>query len=199
MNISVKFDDRDLQRAFTDYMAYTKKSAQESLQKQIVQLAVGAKGVKGLFQEALATRKETVRDIRSLPARLNFAIRRAPGFSVRQEIARRVQSAGYYQASGWIVPGIAEPRGRGATVKTLRGSIKTTGGINPRVSISNSSPKAFEFGSKTGYIQRALDARARDMLKYVKNKMAREAREFSKPKPNFNIPLSTLESLMSRV
>lgn len=185
MNISAKFDDRELQRAFRDYMAYTKRSGPVVLQKQVVQLAIGAKGVKGLFQEALSTRKETVREIRALPKKLNYRIRRTPGFTVKREIARRVASAGYYQASGWVIPGIAEPRGKGAVVRTQRGSIRTTGGINPRVTISNKSPQAFEFGSKTGYVQRAVNNRAADMRKYVDKKMASDAREFSKAKPHF--------------
>lgn len=193
MTPTIKFDDRELQKAFRDYMAHTKRSGPVVLQKQVVQLAIGAKGVKGLFQEALSTRKATVAEIRGLPAKLDYRIKRVPGRTVKQEIAARIANAGFYQASGWVVPGIAVPRGRGAALKTQRGSIKATGGVNPRVTISNSSPKAFEFGSRTGYVQRALNNRARDMRKYVDKKMASEAKEFSKRKPRFE---STLAELM---
>lgn len=193
MNFTAKFDDRELQKAFRDYMAHTKRSGPEVLKKQISQLAIGAKGVKGLFQEALTTRAATVAIIRGLPERLNYRIRRAPGFTVKQEINRRIANAGFYQASGWVVPGIAQPRGRGAVVKTQRGSISSKGGINPSVTISNKSPQAFEFGSRTGYIQRAVNSRARDMQKYVQKKMASDAKQFSKPRPHF----TTLADLMS--
>lgn len=179
MNISASFDGRELQRAFSEYMNYTKRSGPVVLQKQIVQLAIGAKGVKGLFQEALSTRQATVSAIKALPAALSYRIRRALGFTVKQEIARRVSRAGFYQASGWIVPGIAEARGAGAQVLTQRGSITAKGGVNPSVTIKNKSPQAFEFGSRTGYIQRALNARARDMLAYVEKKMASDGKAFS--------------------
>lgn len=192
MNFQASFDDRELQRAFTEYMAYTKRSAPVVLEKQITQLAVGAKGVKGLFQEALGTRKATVAKIKALPAALGYRIKRVSG-SVKDEIKRRVTVAGFYQASGWVIPGRAEPRGKGVQIKTQRGSIKASGGINPKVTISNSSPQAFEFGERTGYVQRALNARARDMLKYVEKKMASDAKEFSKDKPSFT---STLAELM---
>lgn len=197
MNVEVKFDDRELQKAFRDYMAHTKRSAPEVLKKQITQLAIGAKGVKGLFQEAVGTRPATVATIRGLPEKLGHRIRRAPGFTVKQEIARRVSKAGFYQASGWIVPGIAQPRGRGAVVITQRGSITAKGGINPSTTISNRSPQAFEFGSRTGYIQRALNARARDMQKYVQDKLNKEAKEFSLPKPSFNSIFTSISSLMA--
>lgn len=185
MNISVSFDDRELQRAFREYMAHTKRSAPAVLQKQIVQLAIGAKGVKGLFQEAVSTRNATVAAIKALPVALGYRIRRAPGFTVKKEIARRVSKAGYYQASGWLVPGIATMRGKNAQIITQRGSITATGGINPSVTIKNKSPQAFEFGSRTGYIQRALNSRARDMLKYVNDRMASDAAAFSKAHPVF--------------
>lgn len=192
MNFTATFDSTALNKAFRDYMSYTKRSGPEVLKKQVVQLAIGAKGVKGLFQEALSTRKDTVAEIRGLAAKLDYRIRRAPGFTVRQEIARRIGTAGFFQASGWVIPGIAQPRGKGAVVKTQRGSIKATGGINPSITISNKSPKAFEFGARTGYVQRALNARAKDMQKYVDKKMASDAKEFSKSRPIF----SSLAELM---
>lgn len=195
MNFTATFDDRELQKAFRDYMAYTKKSGPEVLKKQIVQLAIGAKGVKGLFQEALSTRRDTVAAIRALPAHLSYRIRRAPGFTVRQEISRRVKNAGFYQASGWIIPGIAQARGKAAVVKTQRGSISAKGGINPSTTITNKSPKAFEFGSRTGYIQRAVNSRARDMQKFVQDKMAKDAKKFSGRHPNFTTSLSELMRL----
>lgn len=195
MTPTIKFDDRELQKAFTAYIAYSKRSAPVILKKQIVQLAIGAKGVKGLFQEARSTRRATVAEIRSLPAKLDYRIRRAPGFSVKQEIARRVATAGFYQASGWVIPGIAEPRGKVAIVKTQRGSIRASGGVNPRITISNKSPQAFEFGARTGYVQRAVNARARDMQKYVRDRMASSAKEFSKARPNFQTTLAELMRL----
>lgn len=195
MTPTIKFDDRAVQKAFRDYIAHTKRTVPEVLKKQIVQLAIGAKGVKGLFQEALSTRRATVAEIRALPAKLNYRIRRAPGFTAKREIARRIVNAGFYQASGWVVPGIAEPRGRGAVVKTQRGSISITGGTNPRATLKNKSPQAFEFGQRTGYVQRALNNRARDMQKYVQKKLASEAKEFSKPHPNFQTTLAELMRL----
>lgn len=195
MKPTITFDDRELQKAFTAYMAYTKRSAPVVLQKQIVQLAIGAKGVKGLFQEALTTRRATVAEIKALLGKLDYRIKRAPGFTVKKEIARRVASAGFYQASGWVVPGIAEPRGKGAVLKTQRGSIKASGGVNPRVTISNKSPKAFEFGQRTGYVQRAVNNRAKDMQKYIQKKMASDGKEFSKKTPRFQTSLAELMRL----
>lgn len=185
MKLEATFDDKELQRALTQYISYSKRSAPEILEKQMTSLAIGAKGVKGLFQEALSTRRATVAEIRQLPTRLDYRIKRAHGFTVKKEIARRIASAGFYQASGWVIPGRFQPRGKGGVVKTQRGSISKKGGINPSITIKNSSPKAFEFGSRTGYIQRALNARAKDMLKYVEKKMASDAKKLSLPKPRF--------------
>lgn len=175
-------------------MAYTKRSAPVVLNKQITQLAIGAKGVKGLFQEARDTRRATIAEIRALPARLDYRIKRYHG-TVKNEIARRISQAGHYQASGWIVEGLPRPSGKGSKVFTIRGSIRTTGGVNPRVTISNKSPRAFEFGQRTGYVQRAVNNRAKDMLKYVQKKLASDAQEFSKPYPKF-VRITTIAELM---
>ena len=188
MNVTASFDMREVSAALNAYMSHSNRAPEAILYKQATQLAIGAKGVKGLYQEALTHRPEVIREIRALPKRLGHRIKRESG-SVRAEIARRTVQAGRFQASGWITEAMPNPRG--AVVRTVRGKITMRGGANARVTLSNRSPQALEFGSRTGYIQRALNNRARDMRRYVEKKLASDARQLSSRRPRFT-PISEL-------
>lgn len=179
--------ERELTEVFFQYRQLSSRALPVILDKQIQQLAVGAKGVKGLFQEARDTRPATVKEIKSLPKRLGYRIKRDKGVTVVKEIASRIAQAGYFQASGWLYPGVPTPRGGGAKIKTLRGSIQFTAknGQIARITLSNSSPGAAEFGAKTGYIERAIRNRIADMKVYCQRAMDKIAADFSKPKPKF--------------
>lgn len=186
--ITAKFDMSEIDRAFRAYIAHSNRSIPYICEKQMVQLCIGAKGVRGLFQEALRERPETIRQIRALPSRLNWRIKRESGPAMA-EIRRRVAKAGYFQASGWIIKGLPETErvNRGPSrVFTQRGVLMARpSGLNARITVANTSPRALEFGERTGYIQRAINNRAADMEKYVERKLARDAKALSAKVPRF--------------
>lgn len=177
---------KQLSQVFSEYAAYNGRSMRELLEKQMVQLAIGAKGSKGLFQEAVAERQRTITEIKALPQKLNWRIKRWRG-SVKQEIARRQRFAGYYQASGWIPPEYLQFFTGKLTIKTNRGSLSARlNGANPSITLTNKSPRALEFGSRSGYIGRAMRNRIRDMDVYIRRKQREAAAEFSKDRPSFS-------------
>lgn len=138
-------------------------------------------GVKrgGLFQEARKEAPATKAEIRSLPARLGYRIKRRAGVTVKQEIRRRLKFAGYVQSTGWLnrvwknkaktaLRLIKNPRGR--VIQNLTGN-------NPSITLINETPGAAEFAAKTGYVDRALAGRAQDMAKHTEKKILDAARK----------------------
>ena len=178
--------ETELSQVFAQYVSHSTRSVPEILRKQLSQLAVGAKGVRGLYQEARAIGPITKREIRALPERLSWRIKRQSG-SVKAEIQRRLKHAGLYQASGWLEPSILEGVGNIASVKTLRAEIQWITGGSGKVSVRliNKTPNAAEFGARTGYILRALSKRIADMKVYVRRNANIDARKFSSKKPDF--------------
>jgi hypothetical protein len=182
----------EMGRVFQEYRSLNRRALPELLRNRAIALAIGSgKGAryKGLYQEALALRPQIQREIKALPAQLNWRIKRHAG-TVKQEIARRIVQAGRFQASGWIVPGLTDISGEGANVKTVRGKVTMhLSGDRPTVTLTNRSPRAFEFAQRTGYISRALYNQSQDMLVYIKKHLGLTVAEFARKHPNFRKPI----------
>lgn len=202
-------DLRALERTLRQYVDVSTKPLPAALELQATQMAIG-KG--GLYREGMKERGRQVAKIKALPQRLGHRIRkrtvsslggsripqnprrRGASQKVRaaaaktgrqhvteaEEIRLRLRHAGRYQASGWINRRMTP---RGAKIITSRGRVSFRGGINPSVTLTNTSPQAAEYGARTGYIGRALRNRTRDMLVYIQRKLDRDARAFSRPRP----------------
>lgn len=184
---------REMNRVFNDYRQLNKRALPYLLRNRAIQLAVGSgRGAKhkGLYQEARALRSSVQAEIRKLPAQLNYRIKRPPGRTVKDEIKARLVHAGIFQASGWIVPGFTD-LGEGFNVKTVRGRVvMKISGNNPSITLINTSPRALEYGQRTGYIARAFYNQIQDMLVYIQGHLNLTAREFSKTYPSFNRPIT---------
>jgi hypothetical protein len=192
MSFDATVFQREMTKVFADYRQLNKRALPYLLRNRMIQLAVGSgKGAKykGLFQEALALRSQVQSEIRALPERLKWHIKRPYGTALA-EIKRRLVNAGRYQASGWLVPGFTDITGEGSNVKTLRGEVSMQlRGSNPSITLTNTSPRALEFGTRTGYIARAFYNQTQDMLVYIQQHLNLTVREFNKKYPNFKQPI----------
>lgn len=184
---------KEMGRVFNEYRQLNKRALPYLLRNRAIQLAVGSgKNAKhkGLFQEALALRPAVQREIRGLPKKLNNRIRRPKGWTVEREIAARQVQAGRFQASGWIVPGFTDSTGEGSNVQTVRGRVSVNlSGDNPSITLTNTSPRAQEFGTRTGYISKAFYNQTQDMLEYIRTHLNMTVAEFKKARPNFKQPI----------
>jgi hypothetical protein len=183
---------REMSRVFNDYRQLNKRALPEILRNRAIALAIGSgKGAKykGLYQEARALRSMVRAEIQALPKKLNWRIKRFAG-TVKAEIARRQVQAGYFQASGWLVPGLIDISGEGSQVKTVRGQVSMQlNGNKPSITLTNTSPNAREYGNRTGYISRALYNQTQDMLVYIQKHLDLTVQEFNKKYPNFRTPI----------
>lgn len=185
---------KEMSRVFAEYRALNGRALHYLLRNRAIQLSIGSgKGGqhKGLYQEALALRPKVQSEIRGLPRKLNWRIRRPPGRTAEQEIAARQVQAGRFQASGWIVPGLQDITGEGAKVKTVRGKVSFVNtATSCSVTLTNTSPRALEFGLRTGYIAKAFYNQTQDMLIYIRKHLGLTVEEFRKRHPNFKRPIS---------
>lgn len=181
--VTFKIDDRKLRSALKQYLEVSGKDAVEVLEKRADMLVSGGKGVKGLFQEARTHAPETKAEIRSLPTRLNWHIKRKKGMTAAKEIKRRLRYAGWLQSTGWL----NKRYGREGAGNLLRHINSPRGMVHAKLSgnrifirITNTTKGSGDFAAKTGYVQRAVDNAARDLMVYVKRKMQQRAHEFSR-------------------
>lgn len=176
---------KDLTKTLGEYAAYSKRSNAVVVDKQAQQLAIGSKGVRGLYQEArFVEGPKTKQEIRALLTKLGHRIRRYGG-TAEAEIRRRAAKAGLYQSTGWISDRYSINSAR-RLVTTSRGRVSLSlRGDRPSVTIFNESIGAAEFANRTGYIGRAISNRVRDMRVYLTRKLASDAKRFSRPKPKF--------------
>ena len=175
MKATIKADMKPMRDALREYMRYTRRSLPEILQKQAAMLISGAKGVNGLFQEARSHAYEVRNEIRALPKRLGWRIKRQSG-SAMSEIYRRLQYAGWVQSTGWFnvrygrIVKTGAPR-KLVSVKNPRGVvIENLTGHSPYIILRNRTPNAGNYAQKTGYVDRAVKNRAEDLLVYVRRK-----------------------------
>lgn len=182
--MTIKFDGKPLQDALKQYMQHTRRSLPEILQKQAHMLISGGKGYDGMYQEARKHAPETIADIKSAIKRLDWRIKRKRGggkHSARKEIQRRLRFAGFVQSTGWFNVRYGKKTARGAPrslrqVANPRGQVvQNLSGIYPFITLINRTGGAGAFAQKTGYVNRAIQNRAKDMLTYVKDKMAQAA------------------------
>lgn len=179
----------EMEHVFNEYSELNKRSLPELLKKRMLQLAIGSGGGhKGLFQEARDLRPLVQAEIKYLPKRLNHHILRHGLKTEAAAIQSRLSQAGYFQASGWLVEGFTSGvSGPGSQIKTQRGSLDMQlDGDNPHITLTNSSPRALEFGEATGYIARAFYNQTQDMLEYIQKHLDMTAAEFSRSHPNFH-------------
>jgi hypothetical protein len=97
------------------------------------------------------------------------------------EIERRIASRGY-MASGWLNAFLVKqaPGLRNIIVGNDRAKIQVKlGGTNPRITLINSTPNAGPYAARTGYIERAIEARIIDMYAYIRRKMKESATVFN--------------------
>ncbi len=178
--------DRDLggfEKSMISYMDARKITCQKVLVDQAQKLVssdFNDGGVKrgGLYQEARKEAPKTIAEIKSLPARLGYRIKRRKGMTVAMEIKRRLKNAGYVQSTGWLnrvwkIKGVkwkqvGRPRNR---------VIQNLNGLNPSIEIINETPGAAEFAEKTGYFDRAVANREQDMANYCEKKMLEAAKK----------------------
>lgn len=185
---------KEMSRVFAEYRALNGRALPYLLRNRAIQLSIGSgKGGqhKGLYQEALSLRPKVQAEIKALPRKLKWHIKRSPGRTVEKEITYRQLQAGRFQASGWIVPGLQDITGEGAKVKTIRGKVSFTNTASScSVTLTNTSPRAFEFGMRTGYIAKAFYNQTQDMLIYIRKHLGLTVEEFRKKHPNFKRPIS---------
>ncbi len=180
---NINVDLSGFNAAMKQYATLRNKSDKEILQDQTQKLVSnGFKGGGGLYQEARTHAPETIADIKGLRARLGWRIRTwrfaRQGLSkeaqIEKEIARRLKLAGYFQSTGWLnrrYKGKAKVDTR--AVKNPRGRVREKlHGDDQYIEITNITPGAAKFAEKTGYVQRALNNRAKDMMIYVTAKLA---------------------------
>lgn len=175
MIATIKADMKPLRDALRLYLQYSRRSLPEILKKQAAMLISGAKGVNGLYQEARSHAYEVRNEIRALPSRLNWRIKRKSGGAMA-EIQRRLQYAGWVQSTGWFNVRYGRTIKTGApkrlqSVRNPRGVvIENLTGYSPYIILRNRTPNAGEYAKKTGYVNRAIQNRAADLLVYVKRK-----------------------------
>ena len=175
MRITIKANMKPMRDALELYMKYTKRSLPEILSKQAAMLISGAKGVNGLYQEARRHAGQTELEILQLPSRLKWRIKREKGGAMA-EIRRRLQYAGWVQSTGWFNRRYGRVVKNGAprkllSVKSPRGVvIENLTGFSPYIILKNKTPNAGEWAQKTGYVDRAVSNRAKDLMVYVENK-----------------------------
>ena len=183
---------REMSRVFNDYRQLNKRALPELLRKRAISLAIGSgkrASFKGLYQEARDLRPSVQAEIKALPEKLKYHIKRT-GRTVAQEIRARQVQAGYFQASGWLVPGLIDITGAGSRVQTIRGRVDMKlAGNSPSITLTNTSPNALEFAERTGYMARAFYNQTQDMLQYIQEHLDLMAAEFSKKYPNFRTPI----------
>ena len=182
---------REMGRTFDEYSELNHRALPELLKKRMVQLAIGSGGGhKGLFQEARDMRPVVQAEIMALPQKLNHRIKRYGRRTEAQEITSRLVQAGYFQASGWLVDGFDDIAGEGGHVVTNRGRLEMNlTGDDPSITLTNTSPRALEFGIWTGYIARAFYNQTQDMLDYIQKHLDLTVDEFNQKHPNFNKPI----------
>lgn len=186
--LTLQFDSRGLMEAFRRYVEVNRRDASELLQKQANALvnSLGTSGPKGLFLEALSEKAKVQEEINAAAARGPLK-RRFPanGRSARQtwaaEYKRRMRFAAVIQASGWLT----RRYGKASALTGIRrlyyidnppGQVRQyLEGNQPFIEITNRMPRAAEFANKTGYVQRAINNRERDMLEYVRRKTKERA------------------------
>jgi hypothetical protein len=176
MTPTIKADVKPMRDALQLYMKHTRRYLPDVLQKQAAQLISGAKGVNGLYQEARSHAWQVRNEIRQLPVRLNWRIKRKSG-GAWSEIYRRLEYAGWVQSTGWFNKRYGRTIKTGAprklqSVRNPRGIvIEKLNGHSPYIILRNRTPNAGEYAQKTGYVDKAIKNRADDMLVYVKRKM----------------------------
>jgi hypothetical protein len=184
MTPKIEFNAAPLRKALKEYMGHTRRSLPEVLQKQAAMLISGGKGYDGMYQEARKHAPQTIAEITNLPKTLNWRIKRKRGggkHSAMKEIRRRLKFAGYVQSTGWFNIRYGKKAAKGAprslrAVKNPRGKVvENLAGLNPYITLINTTGGAGAFARKTGYVDRAIKNRAEDMLTYVKEKMAKAA------------------------
>jgi hypothetical protein len=184
MRPTIEFNAQPLRDALKEYMRHTSRSLPEILQKQAAMLISGSKSHMGLYQEARTHAPATMSEIASLPAKLKWRIKRKAGggrHSAIKEIRRRLRFAGYVQSTGWFNLRYGKKTASGAPrslrqVSNPRGKvIENLAGFNPYITLRNITKGAGEFAQKTGYVNRAVANRAKDMMVYVDNKMKQAA------------------------
>lgn len=186
MKVNLHINMKPMRNALKTYMEHTRRSLPEVLTKQAKMLCCGAKGVKGLYQEAVMEAPDTRREILGLPKALGWRIKRGKGggrHSAMKEIRRRLKFVGRVQSTAWLqnkygrvspVDGVRplyfvrKPRGRVREV---------LGGLFPYITLINSTPNAGQFAKRTGYADRAVRNRAADMNGYVERKLREAAQK----------------------
>jgi hypothetical protein len=180
MRTSITFDGRPLRDALKQYMHHTRRSLPEVLQKQAHMLISGGKGYAGMYQEAQKHAPETINEIKKLPKTRGWRIKRKRGggkHSAVKEIKRRLKFAGYVQSTGWFNVRYGKKSASGAprslrAVSNPRGKVvQNLSGLNPFITLINVTGGAGAFARKTGYVDRAIKNRAKDMLTYVQKKI----------------------------
>lgn len=161
-------------------MADVGKLAKDILPDQAQKLiSNGFAGGGGLYQECRVHAPDTIAEIKGLPAKYGYRIKRLPGVTVAKEIIRRLKNAGYVQSTGWLNR-VYKGKNKDAIrhVRNPRGEVEQSlTGLQPYIILTNRTPGAAEFAEKTGYVQRAIDNRAKDMLVYVQRKLAERAKK----------------------
>jgi hypothetical protein len=183
MYVTIEANMKPLSDALNEYMRYTSKSLPEVLQKRAAMLISGGKGVKGLYQEARSQAPDVKADIRALPTKLNWRIKRKSG-SAMKEIRRRLGYAGLVQSTGWFNTRYGTPRKDGSKmlrqVANPRGRvIENLSGPSPYIMLINRTLRAGEYAQRTGYIDRAIAGAAEDMRDYIKQKILKNFRKLS--------------------
>ena len=184
MTPRIEFDGEPLRKALREYMQHTRRSLPEVLQKQAAMLISGGKGYDGMYQEARKHAPATIAEINNLPKALNWRIKRNKGggkHSAMKEIRRRLKFAGYVQSTGWFNVRYGSRKATGAprglrSVKNPRGKVvENLSSSNPYITLINRTGGAGAFAQKTGYVNRAILNRAKDMMTYITQKLEKAA------------------------
>lgn len=174
------------QAAMIKYMEESGKTAKQVVLIQAQKLVSSetsdpSDGTKrlGLFQEARKEAPATIAEIKSLPSRLGYRIKRRAGMTVAEEIKRRLKYAGYVQSTGWLnrVWKTKEKKAFMIIKNPRNRVIQKLDGLNPSIEIINETPGAEAFAAKTGYFARAVAGRSEDMAKYLETKILNAAKK----------------------
>lgn len=143
-------------------------------------LISGGKGYDGMYQEARKHAPATITEIKRLPKTQGWRIRRKRGGgknSAVKEIKRRLKFAGYVQSTGWFNLRYGKKNAKGSprslrAVSNPRGQVlQNLSGLNPFITLINTTKGAGAFAKRTGYVNRAITNRAKDMLTFIGKKI----------------------------
>lgn len=171
--VKIELDSREFMQAMNEWQRLRKLDDDEAVVDRAGKLSFE-------FFKRFKEVTISIADLRALPSRLGYHIKRKfAGTTIKQEINRRIR-ARFAAASGWLpaVRRFSKSEVRLEKIKNPKGRFE----INlqePSVTIINEMKEGVAAEERHKIMQGAIDAQTADMRKYIERKLDQECRRFS--------------------